>query len=146
MTAIVIDSNVSLKWALRDEGLLIEADALRRDVQAGVIELIAPSLWIYETIGVLLVATRRGRITLEASREARDDILSVPVRLTDPSATQVYEQAIRYNISGYDAAYLALATELNLPLWTGDHRFYNAVQGRVDFVNWIGDYPSDDRT
>lgn len=145
MNAIVIDSNVSLKWALRDEDWLAAADALRRDVHSGTIELIAPSLWVYENLGVLLTTARRGRITLEASREARDDILSVPIRLLDPAATQVHELAIRYTISGYDAAYLALAVELNLPLWTGDQRFYNAVQVHVDFVNWIGDYPSDDR-
>ena len=140
MSTAVIDSNVSLKWALTDEGFVSDAAALRRAVDNGDLELVAPSLWGYEVIGVLLVAMRRGRITIEASRKARDDILSVPVRFVDPPATQVYELAIRHNISGYDAAYLALALELNVPLWTGDHRFYNAVQGGTDSAHWIGDY------
>jgi len=104
------------------------------------LDLVAPSLWGYEGIGVLLVALRRGRLTLGVSREARDNILSVPVRFVDPPATQVYELAIRHNISGYDAAYLALALELNILLWTGDHRFYNAVQGSTTLMRWIGDY------
>lgn len=104
-----------------------------------------PSLWVYEVTNVLLVAARRGRMTREAGRQAFDDIMAVDVRLIDPPRDKVYEQAERYNISAYDAAYLTLAFELDILLWTGDHRFYNAVQGHVDFVNWIGDYQSDDR-
>lgn len=42
-------------------------------------------------------------------------------------------------ISAYDAAYVALAADLGLDLWTTDRGLLNASAG-LGFVRWIGDY------
>ena len=140
MSLVVIDANVSLKWALNDEEAVVEAVALREAFMAGRIELVAPTLWVYEITNGLIVATRRKRIAPEISTQFLKDILSMGIRLLDPLADQVHSQAIQYNVSAYDAAYLTLAEELGVPLWTGDRRFYDAVRNNVGFVHWIGDY------
>ena len=38
----------------------------------------------------------------------------------------------------YDTAYLALAQLLGCELWTADERLYNAVQGKLAWVKWVG--------
>jgi predicted nucleic acid-binding protein len=43
-------------------------------------------------------------------------------------------------ISGYDAAYIALAEALETELWTGDRKLFEKVRDRTESVRWIGDY------
>jgi len=49
-----------------------------------------------------------------------------------------------FEISGYDAAYVALAKTLEADLWTGDRRLFEKVRGRSELVRWIGDYRTAD--
>jgi predicted nucleic acid-binding protein len=39
----------------------------------------------------------------------------------------------------YDSQYLALAERQDSELWTGDERFYNAVESRIGWLRWIGE-------
>lgn len=137
---VVVDSSVSLKWALDDEDAVEQAVALRDAAVSGRVDMVAPSLWLYEVINALVIAARRGRLTSEIGTQALDLLLALGVRLADPEAQDVYFTAIRYGVAAYDAAYLALAATLDVPLWTGDRRFYDAVRGTTELVRWIGDY------
>ena len=40
----------------------------------------------------------------------------------------------------YDAHYVALAQMLGCSLWTADRNLVNAVQEKLPFVRWIGEY------
>jgi len=42
--------------------------------------------------------------------------------------------------SAYDAAYLALAEQLNADFLTGDERLYNAMKTRWKRVKFVGNY------
>ncbi|ACX51410.1 PilT protein domain protein [Ammonifex degensii KC4] len=138
---VVVDASVSLKWALDDEEHVEEAVALRDSaVFERRFEMFAPSLWVYEVANGLLVAVRRGRITLEAGEKALRYFLALGVHLADPEPVDIYRCAARYMISVYDAAYLALAEQLDAVLFTGDERLYAAVQKSVPRVKWIGEF------
>jgi predicted nucleic acid-binding protein len=50
--------------------------------------------------------------------------------------------ARRFNRSGYDASYLALAESKGEQFITGDERLYNAVHDSLEWVKWIEDYSS----
>ncbi|SRR6266545_4288728 len=136
----VIDASVSLKWALDDEDGVAEAVALRDDAIAGRFEMVAPSLWLYEITNGLVTAARRGRIAPDIGSRALAGLLSLGIRLVDPSADDVYHQSLDHQLAAYDAAYLALAVALGAQLWTGDRRFYAAMRDSVNVVHWIGDY------
>jgi predicted nucleic acid-binding protein len=137
---IVVDASVSLKWTLNDEEAVDQAVALRDAAIGGRFEMLAPSLWLYEVANGLVVATRRGRLAPDIGAQVFKHLLIIGVRLADPEAPDVYEQALYYGVAAYDAAYLALAQALGVPLWTGDRRFYDTIRDRSDLVHWIGDY------
>ena len=142
---VVVDASVSLKWALDDEDAVAQAVALRHDALAGRLQLTAPSLWLYEVTNGLVVAARMNRLAGELGAQLLRHILGLRVvRLADPDPDAVYAASLRHRIAAYDAAYLALAETLGVPLWTGDRRFYEAVGPAVPLVRWVGDYPGAD--
>lgn len=137
---LVIDASVTLKWALDDEDAVTQATALRDHALDNHIEMMAPSMWPYEVSNALVTASRRGRVSAEYGRQALEHLLRIGVRIVDPETIVVYDTAQRHGIAAYDAAYLALAVTLGLPLWTGDRRFYEAVRPSFADIHWIGDF------
>ena len=104
--------------------------------------MLAPSLWIYEVINALWVARRRGRIDGMQSGLALGLLQDVGVRMVDPEPEDCLELAVRLEISGYDAAYIALAEAVGAELWTGDRRLFEKARGKSEVVRWVGDYRS----
>lgn len=140
---LVVDASVALKWALDDEEWVSQAVGLRDASLAGRWRMVAPSLWLYEVTNGLVTAVHRQRMAADTGLQALTLLQSLGVRLADPEAGEVYEAAVRFRVTAYDAAYLALATTLGADLWTGDRRFYDAVRQAAHRVRWIGDYPLD---
>ncbi len=121
MSDFVLDASLALQWFLEDEAdrnysLAVLASLSEKSA-------VVPFLCFYEIGNGLLMACRRKRATLEqidrflarlkalpieAARETPDEILDLP-RL-----------AQSHGLTNYDAAYLALALRLNLPLATND--------------------------
>lgn len=62
------------------------------------------------------------------------------LRFADPTSEAIHGQATRFGITACDAAYVALAEELEVEMWTGDRRLHRAVAGNTDRVRWIGDW------
>jgi predicted nucleic acid-binding protein len=76
-----------------------------------------------------------------------DDVFAqfqrIPIRLSHrkgifPLAWHLAKQFNRPR--AYDTAYLALAQIHNCDFWTADEKLYNAVQGELPWVNWVGNY------
>ena len=121
---LVVDASVALAWALPDESSAY-ADAVLSAVERDGLRV--PELWAREIANGLAVAYRRQRITpadeaafLKALSRLRIDV-EVP---TSPvtSIRAGTAAAMRYGLTAYDAAYVALAEELNAPLITRDRR------------------------
>ncbi|MCD6567307.1 MAG: type II toxin-antitoxin system VapC family toxin [Dehalococcoidia bacterium] len=137
----VVDASVVLKWQLDDEEYLPQATALRNDFYAlGAIKAIAPHLLACAVINGILTATRRKRLDPDKALEAVDNLMSLGVELREVDPRMVSVLALKYNLSAYDAAYLALAESEGCELWTGDRPFYRAVKSELPRVKWIGDY------
>ena len=84
---------------------------------------LVPSLWTLETANVLLVAERRGRLTVAQTSLFVSTLLALPIVVAEPDAgymTQLVATARPYKLSAYDAAYVALAVKTGLPLATLD--------------------------
>ena len=138
----VVDASVVLKWQLDDEEAVEQAVALRDAwLLGGKVDLFAPTLCFYEVLNGLVVAVRRGRIGEEEARRAADLLLNkLGIIFVDPSCSDVFAVATRFDISAYDAAYIALGEALNCDVWTGDRRLYQKLKGKTKRIKWIGDF------
>ena len=127
--AFIIDSSVVAAWAFRDEWmdyvLKVQDTLLDKGAQA-------PSLWPTEITNVLLQAQKRGRITQEDALDFLDQLASLPIQVEPPTPrsrlNRLYLIAQENRLTAYDAAYLILAMESNLPLATLDTDLLNAME------------------
>lgn len=126
----VLDCSVTMAWCFEDEASEY-ADAVLRYLKTE--DALVPTLWHLEVLNVLLVAEQRGRIT----SQQRHDFLNLLSLLTSIdtdllntsiSDTAVLELALQFNLSIYDAVYLALAITQKIPLATQDKKLKLAAQ------------------
>lgn len=111
VVAVLLDSGSDGRWAT---ARLENAD------------LFAPTLLPYECSNVIRRAELSAAISADQAAQAHADLLDLPIDLWphDLLATRVWE--LRANLSGYDAAYVALAEILAAPLVTMDRRIPRA--------------------
>jgi predicted nucleic acid-binding protein len=132
----VLDASVALAWCLDDETSQ-SADRALDMLATG--EAVVPAIWPLEVANGLRGAERRGRITVADSARVRQLLLSLPIRIepADLAAalTEVADLARTFDLSAYDAAYLALAARRGLPMATADDRLAHAcAQAGVELV------------
>lgn len=137
---MIVDASVVLSAFFSDEDQ-VRAQSLIRDHVMGRVELVAPTLLLYEVTNAVVQARRRGRISDEQAVNVLTSFEGLGIALRPVTWQQILPIALRFDRSAYDAAYLALAEMTERPLITGDRRMYNAVHNRLDWVQWIGEYP-----
>ena len=121
MSDLVLDASLALQWFLEDEagrryGLSILASLSTK--RAAV-----PMLWFYEVGNGLLMAHRRKRITFDQIDGFLTRLKALPIDAAEQLPAELLELptlAQKHSLTNYDAAYLALAMRLNLPLATTD--------------------------
>lgn len=116
-TVIVVDASV-LAIALIDDGQ--SGYTVRRDLSTHA--LAAPHLVDLEFVYVVRRLVASGRLGSERAGQAIQDLTDLPIRRCDhvPLVQRCWE--LRNNVTAYDAAYVALAEALDVPLWTADAR------------------------
>jgi len=140
---LVIDANVLIKLYV-PEVLSQKADSLFRDAENRRIELIAPDLIYPEAGNILWKKQRLKELSRPDVEEITEAILSLPfvvepVKLLLPLAVDI---AIGYNITVYDAAYVALATVYKTALITADKKLVDILSKTILTKNlrWLGTY------
>jgi predicted nucleic acid-binding protein len=141
---LVIDASVALKWQFEDEAYRSEALVLLEDYQEGEVDLVTTSLFAYEVLSGIYVAIRMRRLNSDAGEKALRNLISLDIEEQglDGLADAAFKMALRYDLSPYDCAYLALAEREDFQFITGDKKLFNAVRQRLRWVRWIGDYRS----
>jgi predicted nucleic acid-binding protein len=96
-------------------------------------DLVAPAHLHVEVSDVIRRAALAGRLGPRAAALAHRDLVQLPVTVFpfDPLSERVWE--LHPTVTSYDAAYVALAEELGLPLWTLDRRLAAAPGPRCAF-------------
>ncbi len=127
--ALVLDCSLAMTWVFPDEAS--EAADRVHDSLTGD-RAFVPSLWPVEVGNVLLIATRRGRISANDWPIIRATLDALPIEIEPVSIPRVWGETLaladRHGLSIYDAAYLELAMRMRLPLATLDRALAAAAR------------------
>ena len=119
---IVPDASVILKWVLdaEDEPYLEEANEILEGWKTRTLEVLVPSLWIYEVGNILCL--KRPDDAEEILGALRD--LDLPEAVASEELTvEAVATSVGYGVTFYDASYLAVARLNMATLVTADVRF-----------------------
>ena len=127
--SLVLDASVVLAWLLPDEHSA-QADQIIENLASAPAH--APSLLLPEVANVLVQAERRARVPTSTTGELLTSLLALPL-LLDPIDAGAIERALplarAHGLSIYDALYLELAQQRQLPLATFDDVLRRAADG-----------------
>lgn len=119
MDTLVIDTSIVIKWLNQDNELHIEeADKILEEAKKGNVELFAPELLKYELGNVLL---KGKNFNPSEACVLLFTAYSLPITFISESsdlAEETFTQARLYDVTYYDAAFLALAKKFNAILIT----------------------------
>ena len=112
------------------------AEAVERRLFASRQTLHAPHLLDVEIAQVVRRYAAAGEIDQERGRAALADLSDFPLRRYPHDILLPRIWDLRYDLTAYDAAYVALAEALDAPLLTRDHRLAAAAghHARVELV------------
>ncbi len=121
MSDFVLDASLALQWFLEDEADRKYSLAILASLSEK--RALVPLLWFYEVGNGLLMAHRRKRITLDQIDGFLTRLKALPIEAAQQTSSEILELpalAQARGLTNYDAAYLALALRLHLPLATTD--------------------------
>ena len=133
---LVLDASVIIKWFLKEK---LSGEALEYQEQhlEGVVSLVAPSLLPFELINVLCT---KSILNLEAVLGVANVFYFTGITeyfLTKELAHATAKLSKKYEISAYDAAYVALAQSLGCQFITADRKLYQKVKS-LKLVKLLG--------
>lgn len=139
---IVIDASTSLSWVLKEKEVEPKITQILGDITSDKISALAPTLWLYETINGLRSAILAKRIKGAKVNKYYQKILELCPDLLDFSAFafETFQIALKFQLSIYDASYIALAKEQNCELFTADKKLYGKVKDKLKFVKLVSHY------
>lgn len=135
---LIVDSSVIVKWLnTTDELLVSEAAKLVTDCQNGKVELFSPELAKYE-VGNALVYKRLADWELN---ECLGRLFDMPVKFLRTGVKDekmIGDISLKLKITFYDAAFMALAQKLKVPLVTANPKHHKSFPGVkvVDLKNY----------
>ena len=137
---VCVDANMALKLVLDEPDSLsarpVWANWIEQDV-----EVVAPTVLPYEVTAVIRNNVYRRRLTPEEGATAFHIVHAQDIQLLCPDGLhqRAWELAIQYDRpTTHDTHYLALAEMLGCELWTADERLFNAIKGKLAWVQWLG--------
>jgi predicted nucleic acid-binding protein len=134
---VVPDASVILKWVLSapDEEARDPALALRDTWLEGALDIVVPTLWIFEVGNVLgLKQPEKADVLLRAIVD-----LALPEEPAAAYSTGIFRLMRKHAATFYDAAYHALAIDRHGTMLTADRRYVTRC-GAAGHVGLIADW------
>jgi predicted nucleic acid-binding protein len=131
----VLDSSVGFKWIV-PELHSDKALQLREDFRNGLVELIAPDIFLIEIAHAITRAERQKRITPAQGALALADLMAVSPALTSyiPLLPRAYEISSQTRVGVYDCLYVTLAEQDGCEFITADDKLLKKLQFQFPFI------------
>jgi predicted nucleic acid-binding protein len=124
--SFVLDNSVVCGWLLESQSTpYSEAVAQRLRTSRAM----APALLPLEYTNVLRTACKRQNLVAAQAQHMLALLAQLPIDIdtTAPNPAQVFDLALRHDLTSYDALYLDLALRHSLPIATQDRALANAA-------------------
>jgi len=125
---VVLDASVITKWYLK-ERYSEQAIKLQDDYISGRITIVVPTPLEYEVLNTLKYSGAYSEQELADIARSLNKYGFEQWRLKDQLKNEIIKIASKYNITVYDASYLALANLLKTFFYTADEELLNRVAG-----------------
>lgn len=127
---IIIDASVAAKWLLPNENDFI-ADTIKRAFGNRKVEIAVPVFIFYEVNNLLKSAALSNRISFKDSLDLYENFLDLNFYIHSSKLLlkNTLQTALEFEISSYDASYIALAEYLQIPFYTADLKLLTKVKG-----------------
>ncbi|OGA52668.1 MAG: hypothetical protein A3G24_19045 [Betaproteobacteria bacterium RIFCSPLOWO2_12_FULL_62_13] len=124
--AFVLDASVAVAWVVPSQA---NEYARRVRVRAKREPFHVPAVFPAEVTNVIVTLERRSILSAQGAAAAAGILsrLEPIVHALDLSVAELRQLANRFELSAYDAAYLALALDLHLPVACGDRPLRRAL-------------------
>jgi predicted nucleic acid-binding protein len=143
VASCVIDASVLVKLFLPEAGsesatVLLESAGIER-------RRVVPDLAPVECANVLRTSVRRGILSAAVAQQSVADLRRLPVDVwpSDELLEPAFDLALSYNITVYDAVYIALAVAIDLPLITADEALVRKLSNLGERVRLLDPDPPD---
>ena len=136
---VLIDASFLLKLFLPEEKSN-EAEAQWRNWVKRDVEVIAPTLIVFETSSVLKNKVYRGIINGEDADKLIKQLqeLDITLMYTEDILEDAWEVGkILKSSTLYDCFYIALSKFLNIPMWTADGKLYHSAGKFFSHINLL---------
>jgi len=121
--SFVLDCSATMGWCFADQADSVSEAALDA-LENG--PAWVPTLWSLEVANVLLLAEKRGKLTVAQRTCFVQRLLALPIQVDPATPGQALLATLAlgsaHGLSAYDAAYLELALRTGLPFATRDAR------------------------
>lgn len=143
MKSFAVDASTCLKWVFKDEISSENALHLQKLYLDEKIELVAPNLWVFEIANGIKTAYLRDRVPLNKCKlKLKQLIKSSPYLVNIEDEVEVcLNNALKYQISVYDSAYITLAIIYKVTLISSDTKLVNKINSPDIALN-LRDYNS----
>ncbi len=129
-TGYVLDASVGVKWlAELGEADRKQALAIRAQHVAGLIRLVVPDLFLLEVSNALHFGHRFKEVDVVGAIQAVEDLQMGVYPLDFDLLRKTVAIAHTYQVTVYDAVYVALAEQTGYPLVTADYALVKKMRG-----------------
>jgi predicted nucleic acid-binding protein len=123
-----IDTNIAVKLFIPDP-LSAKAETLFRSLRQVQSQFFVPDLFYIELTNVLWKYVRANQYPADQVKVALQRIQALPLNVTATKDLMLdaIDLSLKHGISAYDAAYVALAQRMSVPLLTLDNKLFTAL-------------------
>jgi predicted nucleic acid-binding protein len=129
MKRYVIDTSVAVKWFSKVENDTKKALQLRQQMLDGICSVTVPDLLIYELANAL---KHNPNFLSKDVKIALDSIFNMGMEIRKADSlvlSHAIDIAFRFNVTVYDACFMALSKIEKMPFITSDYKFIEHVKG-----------------